>query len=214
MHEYIEMPVWKELGFVDSVEFETDALNKATLDMLCGKTTTDAVCKREDSTITMTCRHKQLVLPNSKVVVEYTIPHPERIDRFGNVTVVTWDDGKKTSVKLPEGATYDDPYQAYLAALGKRLYGSNAKLHREVDTHQSAYLQAQKDTEIEKKQRENRQREERNHRRKVRAMAKQMRLEEEAAFYNKIKKDEEKFRKMIEEKAKGEPVCNKCCKGE
>lgn len=184
MHEYIEMPVWKELGFVDSVEFETDALNKATLDMLCGKTTTDAVCKREDSTITMTCRHKQLVLPNSKVVVEYTIPHPERIDRFGNVTVVTWDDGKKTSVKLPEGATYDDPYLAYLSALGKKLYGTTAKLHKEVDVHQKSYLQAQKDAEIEKKRQENREREERNRRRKVRAMAKRMRLEQEAVAYN------------------------------
>lgn len=184
MRGYVAMPAWKELGFVDSIEFETDALNKATLDMLCEKTTTDAVCKREDSTITMTCSHKQLVLPNSKVVVEYTIPHPERIDRFGNVTVVTWDDGKKTSVKLPEGATYDDPYQAYLAALGKRLYGSNAKLHREVDTHQSAYLQAQKDAEAEKKRQENREREERNRRRKVRTMAKRMRLEQEAAAYN------------------------------
>lgn len=206
------MPTWKELGFVDSIEFETSMINKGTLDVLTGKTTIDDSCQRMDST--MTCGHKQLVLPNSKVVVEYTIPHPERIDRFGNVTVVTWDDGKKTSVKLPEGATYDDPYQAYLAALGKRLYGSNAKLHREVDTHQSAYLQAQKDAEIEKKQRENRQREERNHHRKVRAMAKQMRLEEEAAFYNKIKKDEERIRRMIEEKAEGEPVCDKCCKGE
>lgn len=212
MRGYIAMPTWKELGFVDSIEFETSMINKGTLDALTGKTTIDDSCQRMDST--MTCGHKQIILPNCKVVAEYMIPHPERIDRFGNVTVVTWDDGKKTSVKLPEGATYDDPYQAYLAALGKRLYGSNAKLHREVDTHQSAYLQAQKEAEIEKKQRENRQREERNHRRKVRAMAKQMRLEEEAAFYNKIKKDEEKIRRMIEEKAKGEPVCDKCCKGE
>lgn len=46
MRGYVAMPAWKELGFVDSIEFETDALNKATLDMLCEKTTTDAVCKK------------------------------------------------------------------------------------------------------------------------------------------------------------------------
>lgn len=179
---YIAMPAWKELDSVDSIEFEASMINKGTLDALIEKATTDDGCQRMDST--MTCGHKQIILPNCKVVAEYMVPRPERIDRFGNVTVVTWDDGKKTSVKLPEGATYDDPYQAYLAALGKRLYGSNAKLHREVDTHQSAYLQAQKDAEAEKKRQENREREERNRRRKVRAMAKRMRLEQEAAAYN------------------------------
>ena len=51
-------------------------------------------------------------------------------------------------------------------------------------THQSAYLQAQKDAEAEKKRQENREREERNRRRKVRTMAKRMRLEQEAAAYN------------------------------
>ncbi len=119
-----------------------------------------------------------------------SIPRPKCIDRSGVVTVVAWEDGTTTAVKLPEDAVYDDPYLAYLSALGKKLYGTTAKLHREVDTHQKSYLQAQKDAEIEKKRQENREREERNHRRKVRAMAKKMRLEQEAAAYNAENKGE------------------------
>ena len=106
------------------------------------------------------------------------------------MTVVAWEDGTTTAVKLPDDAAYDDPYLAYLSALGKKLYGTTAKLHKEVDVHQKSYLQAQKDAEIEKKRQENREREERNRRRKVRAMAKRMRLEQEAAAYNAESKGE------------------------
>jgi hypothetical protein len=119
-----------------------------------------------------------------------SIPQPKCIERSGRVTVVAWEDGTTTAVKLPDDAAYDDPYLAYLSALGKKLYGTTAKLHKEVDVHQKSYLQAQKDAEIEKKRQENREREERNRRRKVRAMAKRMRLEQEAAAYNAESKGE------------------------
>ena len=54
---------------------------------------------------------------------------PERIIRSDSATIVFWGDGKKTVVKRQEGEP-DDPYLALLAALGKKIYGSNSAIKR------------------------------------------------------------------------------------
>lgn len=54
---------------------------------------------------------------------------PERILRSGRATIVFWGDGSKTVVKLQDGEP-DDPYLALLAALGKKIYGSNSKIKK------------------------------------------------------------------------------------
>ena len=54
---------------------------------------------------------------------------PDRIIKSGRATIVFWNDGKKTVVKRQLGEP-DDPYLAFLAALGKKIYGSNSAIKR------------------------------------------------------------------------------------
>lgn len=62
------------------------------------------------------------------------IPKPKRIfsNVMAGVTVVLWDDGTKTIVKLCKGDHYD-PYAAFCAAFAKKCYGSNSALKREIE---------------------------------------------------------------------------------
>lgn len=57
---------------------------------------------------------------------------PKRIVRNGRATIVFWYDGKKTVVKRKHGEP-DDPYLAFLAALGKKVYGSNSAIKRLIE---------------------------------------------------------------------------------
>lgn len=106
---------------------------------------------------------------------------PKYINRYANTTVVKWEDGTVTTVKLssesPEQYSY---YTAYLAALGKKLYGSTSALHHMVDTHTVSYINAQKVKEKNKRRENAKLQEERAHQRKVKAIMKRMKLEEEA----------------------------------
>jgi hypothetical protein len=54
---------------------------------------------------------------------------PDRIVKSGKSTIVFWEDGTKTVVKRSDDEP-DNEYNAYLAALGKRIYGSNSALKR------------------------------------------------------------------------------------
>lgn len=54
---------------------------------------------------------------------------PDRIIKSGRATIVFWNDGNKTVVKRQNGEP-DDPYLAFLAALGKKIYGSNSAIKR------------------------------------------------------------------------------------
>ena len=53
----------------------------------------------------------------------------KRILKSGDRTIVFWDDGEKTIVKKSEGEE-DSPYDAFSAALAKRIYGSNSKIRK------------------------------------------------------------------------------------
>ena len=57
------------------------------------------------------------------------VPVPVRIIKSGKVTVVFWDDGSKTIVRCAEDEIPDD-YDAFTAALAKRVYGSNTRLKK------------------------------------------------------------------------------------
>ena len=54
---------------------------------------------------------------------------PERIVKSGRATIVFWEDGTKTVVKRSPDEP-DNDYNAFLAALGIRVYGSNSALKR------------------------------------------------------------------------------------
>ena len=58
---------------------------------------------------------------------------PKRILRSGPATIVFWEDGTKTIVKLSDGEE-DNAYAAFTAALAIRIFGSNSKLKKMVKT--------------------------------------------------------------------------------
>ena len=52
---------------------------------------------------------------------------PKKIIYNGPATIVFWNDGTKTIVKRSEKDT-DNKYNAFCAALAKKIYGSNSKI--------------------------------------------------------------------------------------
>ena len=53
---------------------------------------------------------------------------PEKIIYNGPATIVFWDDGTKTVVKRSK-KDKDNKYNAFCAALAKKIYGSNSKVN-------------------------------------------------------------------------------------
>ncbi len=54
---------------------------------------------------------------------------PDRIVKSGRATIVFWDDGTKTVVKRSPDEP-DNDYNAFLAALGRKIFGSNSQLKK------------------------------------------------------------------------------------
>ena len=57
---------------------------------------------------------------------------PVRIIYNVKATIVFWKDGTKTVVKLSEG-DYDNPYNAFCAALAKKIFGNNSRVRKIVN---------------------------------------------------------------------------------
>lgn len=57
------------------------------------------------------------------------VPVPIRIIKSNKVTIVFWDDDTKTIVRCAEDEVPDD-YDAFTAALAKKVYGSNTRLKK------------------------------------------------------------------------------------
>ena len=66
-----------------------------------------------------------------------------RILKSGDRTIVFWEDGEKTIVKKMEGEE-DSSYDAFAAALAKRIYGNNSQIRKMI---QSKLEYQKKDTE-------------------------------------------------------------------
>lgn len=65
-------------------------------------------------------------------VGERRIPRKYSVDRIvksGPVTIVFWEDGTKTIVRRSDD-TEDNLYNAFCAALAKKMYGTNSSLQR------------------------------------------------------------------------------------
>ena len=61
------------------------------------------------------------------------VPKVKKIIHSGPCTIVFWEDNTKTVVRLEEGKEYDE-YAAFTAALAKKCYGSNSKVHKILET--------------------------------------------------------------------------------
>lgn len=102
---------------------------------------------------------------------------PAVISQSGLVTVVRWQDGTVTSVRLnPENAEQNDIYAAFLAALGKKLFGSTARVHEMVDTHTKEYLNVQKEKEKQARREANAVAEKKAYERRLKAEIKKQML--------------------------------------
>ena len=61
------------------------------------------------------------------------MPIPKKIIYNGPATIVFWDDGTKTIVKRSKKEK-DNKYNAFCAALAKKVYGNNSKVNRYVQS--------------------------------------------------------------------------------
>ena len=60
------------------------------------------------------------------------VTNVKSIIRNGPATIVLWEDGTKTIVKKSADSP-DDQYSAFCAALARKVYGSNHKIHKMVE---------------------------------------------------------------------------------
>lgn len=106
-------------------------------------------------------------------------PQVDHITKSQNTTIVHWQDGTSTPVTLSQDEPQSE-YTAFCAALAKRVYGTTSFVHRLVDRKSDEYIKAKKDAAKLAAKTLQIEREARNHERKVRKVAKEMRLHNEA----------------------------------
>lgn len=105
----------------------------------------------------------------------------EREKKGSFYTTVKWTDGTYTTVKASDNdAEGRSPYMAFCAALAKKLYGSNAAVHRTVNRHMEKELKAQKEKKAAEKLAEHKKEEQRLHNLAVKRLQKKYKLEAEA----------------------------------
>ena len=126
----------------------------------------------------------------SNIKTEYkTSLKPESIDVNGDYTTVHWNDGTHTVVKRAEDEP-DNLYAAFCAALAKKLYGSTANVHKLAESVETGRVKAKKEQECRERIAAQKAKEQRDHERKVKAMAKKLALEEEVQkYFKEHKKD-------------------------
>lgn len=71
---------------------------------------------------------------------------PKKIYYNNPVTVVFWEDGTKTTVRLHEGEEYNE-YSAFCAALAKKIFGNNSHLTKVVKSGINPKKKSKKATE-------------------------------------------------------------------
>lgn len=113
------------------------------------------------------------------------IPTPEcimeREKKGGFYTTVKWNDGTYTTVKVSQNDSEDrSPYMAFCAALAKKLYGSNAAVHRTVNKHMEQELLAQKKKLEDEKLAKEKKEQEIKHARAIQRIQKRLKFQQEA----------------------------------
>lgn len=138
---------------------------------------------------------KQMIIPSTLPPLNVDFNHkmtavyPESImtnkKKSGLYTTVKWSDGSYTTVKASQDdAAEPSVYMAFCAALAKKLYGSNAAVHRIVTRSTKEYQDAQKAKEAAEKRAKEREAEQAAHERALLREAKRLRLKAEAKAYN------------------------------
>lgn len=117
------------------------------------------------------------VMPYPKKKDPYEVDH---IDYGVKATVVHWADGTRTVVKCAKGTPWN-MYNAFCAALAKKVYGNNTKVREIVEKKNANYIFAQEEEEKKKRIEEHKAEEARLHAKRIKKLAKKMRDNEEAA---------------------------------
>lgn len=115
---------------------------------------------------------------------------PVRLVRNNGATIVYWNDGTKTVVRLckeDKQSGSDSNYTAFCIAVAKKIFGSNSAIHRLVKQIDDENIKAKAAAEAQKELERKRERERINHDRKVRRIAKELKIMDEA---NKLLVDE------------------------
>lgn len=118
-----------------------------------------------------------------KTTIDMKAITPEYVEVQKNgTTVVRWMDKTVTVVKCSEGDSYNT-YSAFCAALAKKLYGSNSRVHKTVDEKLVSNINAKKEKAHAKMLKELQERQKTLHERKIRRLAKRLRNNDEAFNY-------------------------------
>ena len=151
------------------------------------------VSDKDDHSVNCRCEHHKKAKPDP-VPIPTCIMTNEKLDKVlkdgkikpgGLFTTVQWNDGTYTTVKASKDDGYmPSPYMAFCAALAKKLYGSNAAIHRMVERNTKEYQEAQKAKEAAEQRAKERAAEQAAHERALLREAKRLRLKAEAKAYN------------------------------
>lgn len=60
------------------------------------------------------------------------VVEPQKIIYSGNRTIVFWNDGTKTIVKVAKGQEFDE-YLGFIAAYAKKMFGTNSKIKKLIE---------------------------------------------------------------------------------
>lgn len=113
------------------------------------------------------------------------------IEQHGDDTLVFWDDGTHTTVKVSQNDTRDQA-AAFNAAYAKKIFGSNSAVHRVVNERSVEYLNAKKAEEKRANQLRQQAEAKAAHARKVKRLARELLLMDEAiAQYEALRNKKE-----------------------
>ena len=118
-----------------TIECENVAENSPLMDLLSNCFTAASARLNPDETLTF---EEASLIPAHQNTKEkenmerVTIPMPVKMLRNGRATVVFFADDTKIVVKLPEG-TEDCEYNAFCAAIAKKMFGTNARIKSKIE---------------------------------------------------------------------------------
>lgn len=117
-----------------------------------------ATLTKEDKPVSQLSKYepvKQNVVQSNNNA-SYSIPAIKKIRHEGRATTIFWADGTKTTVRAMQDE-YNDPYNGFIAAVAKKLFGSTSMAKRIHDRLDEVALKAQiaeeqrtKETEAER----------------------------------------------------------------
>lgn len=174
-HEITDVGSSKTIDSHGSCTFEAKAdFNAEALKTLCAT----APLKKQEQAIVLIQEKKPATPPMPECIMENE-------KKGAHYTTVKWNDGTYTTVKASSNDQNEkSAYIAFCAALAKKLYGTNSKVHRIVDRHMSTYLESEKKKAAYEKRKAEAERQQDIERKKIIAEAKRQRIKRMAKDYN------------------------------